>query len=91
MTTHSKITLWDDSTRLSPHGTHSGVDITIQNLDASHNVFIGGANVNSNNFGYRLSPGAAISLELSGQDALYGYSDYQVSVAILITSLEAGS
>lgn len=91
MTTHSKITLWDDSTRLSPAGTHSGVDITIQNLDGSRYVFIGGQGVNSNSFGYRLAPGAAISLELSGQDSLYGYSDYQVDVAVLMTSLEVGS
>ena len=91
MTIHSKLTVWDDATRLSPSGIHSGVDITIQNLDGSNPVYLGGANVNDNNFGYRLAAGAAISFELPGKDAIYAYSNYQVDVAVLMTNLEVGN
>lgn len=91
MTTHSNPYIWDQSTLISPFGTHSGVDITIQNLDGSNPIYIGGPGVDSNNFGYRLAAGAAISFELSGQDALYAYSDYEIQIAVLTTSLEIGS
>mgnify|MGYP000163790290 CR=1 FL=1 len=91
MTRHSRITVWDDATRLSPNGIHSGVDITIQNLDGSNYVYIGGSGVNSSNFGYRLAPGAAVSFELPGTDAIYAYSDNEIDVAVLMTNLEVGS
>lgn len=91
MTTHNKITLWDDSTLLSPFGIHSGTDITIQNLDGVNPVYLGGPGVSSNNFGYRLAAGAAVSFELPGNDAIYAYSDYQVEVAVLMTGLEVGN
>ncbi|MEY4331445.1 MAG: hypothetical protein RLZZ196_183 [Bacteroidota bacterium] len=91
MTRHSKLTIWDDSTRLSPNGLHSGTDITIQNLSDTRYVYLGGSGVSSNDFGYRLSPGAAVSFELPGTDAIYAYSDYQVDVAVLMTNLEVGS
>lgn len=91
MTTHSKLYIWDASTRLSPAGTHSGVDITIQNLDSVNPIYLGGPEVNSNNFGYRLAAGNAISFELPGQDAIYAYSDYEVETAVLTTGLEFGN
>jgi hypothetical protein len=81
-----------DSLRVSPEGVHSGTDVTIQNLHASEYVYIGGATVDSENFGYRLAPGSAISFELSGRDALYAVSTSNAaSVAVLYTSLEVGS
>lgn len=91
MVNHSKLSIWDDATRLSPFGIHSGVDITIQNLDTTHPIYIGGQSVTSNNFGYKLAAGSAISFELPGNDALYAYSDNQVEVAVLMTSLEVGN
>lgn len=91
MTTHSKFYVWDEATRLSPRGTHSGVDITIQNLDSSNPIYLGGENVNSSDFGYRLSAGSAWSIELPGTDAIYAYSDNEVEVAVLMTGLEAGN
>lgn len=81
-----------DSLRVSPEGIHSGTDLTIQNLHSSEYVYLGGATVDSENFGYRLAPGAAISFELSGKDAIYGVSTSNgVAVAVLYTSLEVGS
>jgi hypothetical protein len=93
MTTHALFTLSDaTATRLTPNGIHSGMDITIQNLDDAALVFVGGADVNAESFGYRLNPGHAISFELPGKDALYAITDTNESqVAVLKTNLEVGN
>jgi hypothetical protein len=90
MTTHALTTLSSTSaTRLTPNGIHSGMDITIQNTDESAYVYLGGEDVTSSNYGYRLAPSAAWSIELPGQDALYAISSVNNSkVAILKTGLE---
>jgi hypothetical protein len=93
MTMHATISLSSETaTRLTPLGLHSGMDITIQNLDDSAYVYVGGENVNAEDFGYRLSPGLAISFELPGLDALYAITDVDQSyIAVLKTNLEAGN
>lgn len=92
-TSHSLKTLSNsEGIRLTPNGLHSGLDVTIQNLDASAYVYIGGAEVTTSSFGYRLSPGSAVSFELPGRDALYAISDTNASqVAVLKTGLESGN
>lgn len=93
MTIHSLTTLSSSSaTLLTPNGTHSGLDITIQNTHDSAIVYIGAVGVTSTNYGYRLSPGSAWSVELSGKDKIYAITDTNGSkVAVLKTSLESGS
>jgi len=93
MTQHSLTTLSNTSaTRLTPNGTHSGMDITIQNVDESAIVYIGGEGVTSLNYGYRLSADNAFSIELSGLDALYAITNTNGSkVSVLQTSLESGN
>lgn len=93
MTTHATISLSSGTaTRLTPNGLHSGMDITIQNVDEDAYVYIGGENVNPEDFGYRLSPNAAISFELPGKDALYAITDTDESyIAVLKTNLESGN
>jgi hypothetical protein len=93
MTTHATISLSSETaTRLTPNGLHSGMDITIQNVDDEAYVYIGGENVNPEDFGYRLSPGLAISFELPGRDALYAITDVDQSyIAVLKTNLETGN
>jgi hypothetical protein len=93
MATHSVITLSNTTaSRITPSGTHSGLDITIQNIDASAYVYIGGLETTLSNFGFRLAPGNAISFELPGKDFLYAISDTNESkVAVLKTNLEIGS
>jgi len=93
MTQHSLTTLSNTSaTRLTPNGTHSGLDITIQNVDATAIVYIGGIGVTSSNYGYRIYPSSAWSVELSGFDALYAISNTNGSqVAVLQTSIELGN
>lgn len=90
MTQHALTTLSNTSdTRLTPLGLHSGMDITIQNTDGSAYVYIGGEGVNSEDYGYRLAPGAAWSVELPGTNALYATTDTNGSVvAMLWTGLE---
>ena len=93
MTQHALTTLSSTSaTRLTPSGIHSGMDITIQNTDTTAIVYIGREGVTSSNYGYRLSPGAAWSIELSGRDSLYAISNTNGSnIAVLKTSLESGN
>jgi hypothetical protein len=69
------------------------MDITIQNLDETAYVYVGGpSDLNPENFGYRISPGLAISFELSGRDALYAITDVDSSyIAVLKTNLESGN
>jgi hypothetical protein len=93
MTIHALTTLSNTSaTRLTPNGTHSGLDITIQNVHAEAYVYIGGTGVTSASYGYRLAPGSAWSIELSGRDSLYAITDTNNSkVAVLSTSLDVGA
>jgi hypothetical protein len=93
MTTHSLTTLSSSSaTRLTPTGIHSGTDITIQNVDASAYVYVGGEGVTTSAYGYRLNPGTAISFELPGKDALYAITGTNGSQIVVIkTNLETGN
>lgn len=90
MTQHSTISLSNTiATRLTPNGIHSGMDITIQNVSDTAYVYLGGEGVNPEDFGYRLAPGSAWSIELPGKDALYAISDTNDSyLAVLKTGLE---
>jgi len=80
----------DAVTAITPNGTHSGMDITIQNVNSSGYIYIGTDNtVSSSNYGYRLAPGAAFSVELAGKDDLYLIgSTNDLDAAVLIVGLE---
>jgi hypothetical protein len=90
MTTHALTTLSSSTaTRITPNGIHSGLDITIQNTDGSAYVYLGAEGVTASDYGYRLAPGAAWSVELPGTDALYAITDTNNSkIAVLWTGLE---
>lgn len=90
MTTHQVYTLSDTvATRLTPEGIHSGMDITIQNVELSGYVFIGGEGVTSTDYGYSLAPGHAISFELPGRDPLYAIAEINNGkIATIKISLE---
>lgn len=93
MTTHALFTLSDSQdSRLTPIGIHSGMDITIQNLEAEAYIYIGGEGVTTEDFGYRLAPAAAISFELPGKNSLYAIADTAgAQVSVLKTNLEVGN
>jgi len=90
MTVHALRTLSNSTaTLLTPSGTHSGVDVTIQNVHATAIVYIGGEGVTSSSYGYRLSPDTAWAIELNGKDSIYAITDTNgSSVAVLTANLE---
>ena len=93
MTAHSLISLSStDAIRLTPNGVHSGMDITLQNVDDSAYVYVGGEGVSSADYGYRIAPGHAISFELPGKNSLYAITNLNGSkLAVLKTNLESGT
>lgn len=90
MTLHALVTLDSTTaTRLTPNGMHSGMDITIQNIHASAYVYIGTEGVTASDYGYRIAPGSAFSVELPGTNALYAITNVNGSaIAVLKTGLE---
>lgn len=91
MTTHRLYEVGVIPVKITPEGTHSGMDITIQNVDTALNVYIGTAGVTSTNYGYKLMPGHAWSVELSGMDDLYICGDQAGQyAAVLKVRLESG-
>jgi hypothetical protein len=78
--------------RITPVGKHSGIDITIQNISSSGYIYIGGENVSSTSYGYRLMPNHAFSIELSGVDDLYVIASApEIKAAVLSANLEYGN
>lgn len=92
MATHELKTIGTTPVRLTPNGLHSGMDITIQNVNADGYLYVGGnSTLSSSNYGYRIAPETAISFELPGMDALYLVgSTANLKAAIVITGLENG-
>ena len=81
------------ATRLTPGGTHSGMDVTIQNVNTSGYIYIGvDDTVNATNYGFRIMPNHSISFELAGGDTLYGFaSAADMNAAVIKINLESGS
>ncbi|NDB60728.1 hypothetical protein EB001_20130 [bacterium] len=90
---HSLVTLSNTSaTKLTPNGKHSGMDITLQNVNDSGYIYIGGEGVTSSNYGFRIMPNHSFSIELNGNDAIYAISSSNgLSLAVLKARLEVGS
>jgi hypothetical protein len=78
---------------LTPNGTHSGIDITLQNVNASGYIYIGGdSEISDTNYGFRIMPNHSISFELPGKDELYAIASInEIKVAVIKTNLESGS
>ena len=78
------------SSRLTPPGTHSGMDITLQNVNDAGHIYIGiDENVSSTNYGFRIMPNHSISFELAGYDALYAISEVDaMQLAMIQINLE---
>lgn len=91
-TKHNLYTLSNSSaTRLTPNGLHSGMDITVQNVNPEGYIYIGSENVSALSYGYRLSPNNAIAWELPGTDSLYAIASTDgLQAAVITTNLENG-
>ncbi len=94
MAQHSIVALTSQTpVRLTPNGRHGGMDITLQNVNDSGYIYIGGSSaVSSTNYGFRIMPNHSISIELNGNDAIYAISSANgMSLAVLKARLEVGS
>lgn len=87
MTVHQTQTLTTSGTAYKIVSANG--DITIQNNNASANIFIGGAGVTTSSFGFKIVPNAAIAFELNGTDEIWAVSDTNsATVNTLRVSLE---
>jgi hypothetical protein len=92
MTAHILYTLSNATvTRLTPVGTHSGMDITIQNANDSGYIYVGGTDtLSSTNYGFRIMPNHSVSFELPPRDALFVIaSANNMKAAVISMSLES--
>lgn len=91
MTIHEIFTLGSsEPTIITPSGVHSGMDITIQNVNTAGYIYIGGEGVSSSSYGYRILPNHAISFELAGKDSLYAIaSESDLDIAVIKINLES--
>jgi hypothetical protein len=86
MAEHALITLSNTTAlRLTPLGTHSGMDFTLQNVNASGYIYIGGEGVTSENYGFRILPNHSVSFELPPKDALFAISSVDAMKLAKIT------
>lgn len=93
MAQHELYTLSNtEATKVTPNGIHSGMDITLQNVNETGFVFLGGEGVTTTDYGYRIPAGHAWSVELSGQDSLYAIAETNgMQVAKISVNLESGN
>ena len=86
MIKHNIITISDtESTSLDISETiRSTFTLVIQNINASGYIYIGNAGVISSNYGFRLSPNQAFTIELPSSQNLYAIaSDPGLSVSVM--------
>lgn len=89
MTTHNLYTISNIVPTNISEGKDTGWDITIQNVNASGYLYVGGEGVSSSNYGFRLSPSHSFSVELAGTDDLYIIAETNgLLAAVLRTNLE---
>lgn len=74
---------------VSVTGNHAGRDITIQNISDTAYAYIGGSGVSTTNYGYRLAPDSAWSVELRAGEEIYAVSSASSSVAVMELGLES--
>lgn len=88
MANQSVVTLSNTTaTRITPNGIHSGLDISIQNVNDTGYVYVGNESVTTSSYGFRILPNAAISFELDGSEALYLIASTNGLNAAVITTL----
>ena len=91
MAQHSLVPISNSTpVRLTPVGIHSGMDITIQNVNSSGYIYLGvDSTVSSSNYGFRILPNHSISFELQEKDAFFAIaSTSDMNAAVIKISLE---
>jgi hypothetical protein len=88
-TTHALVALNSSTAvRLTPAGTHSGLDFTVQNANNSGYIYLGGEGVTTSNYGFRILPNHSISFELPSKDHIYAVASTSLNAAVISMGLE---
>lgn len=88
-TTHALVALNSSTAvRLTPVGTHSGLDFTVQNANNSGYIYLGGEGVTTSNYGFRILPNHSISFELPSKDHIYAVASTSLNAAVISMGLE---
>lgn len=69
----------------------NGKDVTIQNNNASATILIGGSNITTSNYGFKLVPGAAISFNLDPKENVWATSETDGAVVHIMKMNPEGS
>ena len=72
-TLQNTITLTNAGTAYSIAASNG--DMTIQNNNATANIYLGTSAVTTSDYGFKLVPGMAIAFELNGTDSIWAVSD----------------
>jgi hypothetical protein len=90
-TTHAFIALNSSTAvKLTPTSeVHSGLDFTVQNANESGYIYLGGANVTTSNYGFRILPNHSVSFELAPYDHLYAVASTNLNAAVISMGLES--
>lgn len=74
--------------KITPDGIHSGLDVTIQNINVAGYVYVGAEGMTTSDFGYRILPNHAISFEVPPNDSLFLLGSTNLSAAVIKLNLE---
>lgn len=87
MAIHYVKTVGTAPTLLSPSATHSGVEVVVQN-NSGADLFLGGSDVSTSVYGFKLATASAISLRLAENEEVYGIvSGSPASINVLTVGL----
>lgn len=70
---------------ITPPGTHSGVDITIQNNGTNYDVLVGDQNVGQSQYGHKIAAGKAVAFTVAPNDSLYIISTGEFADVSILT------
>lgn len=87
MATHTIVTLSSTTpTRLSPQATHSGAEVILQNISTNGYVYVGGPNVSSTNYGYRVDEDSAFGGNVPSKEEMWAIAQNNGTQIAVYTS-----
>lgn len=70
--------------KLTPEGVFSNIEIIVQNVNQSGYIYLGGSDVSSSSYGFRLGPDQSIRVKLTGKATIYAIpSENNLNLAVL--------
>jgi hypothetical protein len=87
MANHFIVTLSSTTpTRLSPQATHSGVEVILQNISTNGYVYVGGPDVSSTNYGFRVDEDSAFGGNVPSKEEMWAIAETNGTVIAVYTS-----